>query len=52
VWYGGKGNRGKGKRKRFHYKLLGDRELSLGVWMKGMEEELICTLCVILMEDG
>jgi hypothetical protein len=29
---------------------LGDKELSLGMWMKGMEEE-VCTLCMILMED-
>jgi hypothetical protein len=31
---------------------LGDREVSFGVWMKGMEEELICILYVILIEDG
>jgi len=31
---------------------MGDREFSLGMWMRGMEEELICILCVILIEDG
>jgi hypothetical protein len=48
VW--GKGDRGRGKRKKFHQRLLGDRELSFGVWMR-MEEE-VCTLCLILMEAG
>ncbi len=50
MWYGGKGNRGRGNRMIFHQRLLGNREISFGVWMRGMEEK-ICTLCVILMED-
>ncbi len=33
MWYGGagEGDRGRGKRNKFHYILLGDRELSLGM---------------------
>jgi hypothetical protein len=34
-----------------HSRLLGDVELSLRKWRKGMEKEA-CTLCVIVMEDG
>jgi hypothetical protein len=30
---------------------LGDKELSLGMWMKGMEKE-VCALCVILIENS
>jgi hypothetical protein len=32
-------------------RLLGDVKFSFGEWRKGMEKE-VCTLCVILMEDG
>jgi hypothetical protein len=35
----------------FIQRLLGDVELSLRKWRRGMEKE-VCTLCVILMEDG
>ncbi len=47
---------GKGIRRRvrgfgIHSRLLGDVKLSLGKWWRGMEKE-VCTLCVILMEDG
>ncbi len=31
--------------------LEGDGKYLLGVWERGMEKK-ICTLCVILMEDG
>jgi hypothetical protein len=34
-----------------HSRLLGDVKLSFRKWRRGMEKE-VCTLCVILMEDG
>jgi len=48
------GEGGLGERLRgfgIHSRLLGDVGFSFGEWRKGMEKE-ICTLCVILMEDG
>jgi hypothetical protein len=50
VWYVGKGDRGRRRRRRLNWRLLGDGEDLLGVWRKGMEKE-VRTLCVILMED-
>jgi hypothetical protein len=47
---------GRGIRRRvggfgIHSRLLGDVKLSFGKWKRGMKKE-VCTLCVILMENG
>jgi hypothetical protein len=34
-----------------HSKLLGNIKFSFGEWRRRMEKE-VCTLCVILMENG
>jgi hypothetical protein len=43
--------RGTKKKVGIHLRLLGIVRFSFGEWKRGLEKK-ICTLCVILMEDG